>query len=151
MGKVKFAHTNILAKDWKSLSQFYIKTFDCQPLYPERDMHGEWIERMTNIRGIHVEGIHLKLPGNHDGPTLEIFSYNEPLEKVLPAQINEIGFTHIAFRVDDISHFIDRVLENGGSFYGEIVKTQIEHVGELTGVYMRDPEGNIIEIQKWKK
>lgn len=151
METVKFVHINILAKDWKTLSQFYIKVFDCKPVYPERNMHGDWIDKMTNIKGVHIKGIHLKLPGYEDGPTLEIFSYNERLEKTLPAQINDIGFAHIAFRVEDISQFINRVLKQGGSFYGELVKTQIENVGELNAVYMRDPEGNIIEIQKWKK
>lgn len=150
MDSIKFAHTNILAKDWKALAQFYIDVFNCTPLYPERDMKGEWIENMTNIQGVDIQGIHLALPGYEEGPTLEIFSYNHELEKNKPPQINEHGFTHIAFRVDDVKRYVDKVLEQGGSFYGEIIEKEIKQVGLLTAVYMRDPEGNIVEIQSWK-
>jgi len=147
---IKYAHTNILANEWKKLSQFYIDVFDCKPVYPERDLEGEWIDNMTNIPGVHIEGIHLELPGFDNGPTIEIFEYNKLAGKGAVSQINEIGFTHIAFRVDNIKEMIEKVVAYGGSFYGEIVETQIENAGYLTAVYMRDPEGNIVEIQNWK-
>jgi predicted enzyme related to lactoylglutathione lyase len=150
MGNIQFAHINILARDWRKLSQFYMDVFECTPMYPERDMSGAWIEKMTNIHGVHIEGIHLALPGYDKGPTLEIFSYNHTLEKNNTTQINETGFTHIAFRVDEIKPYVDKVLECGGSFYGEIIETEIENVGQLKAVYMRDPERNIVEIQSWK-
>jgi hypothetical protein len=34
---------------------------------------------------------------------------------------------------------------------GEIVTTNIQDAGSITFVYARDPEGNIIELQKWHK
>jgi len=150
MSNAVFAHTNILAKEWKKLAQFYIDAFGCKPVYPERDLSGDWIDDMTNIKDVHIAGIHLKLPGFKDGPTLEIFSYNHALEMHRPMQINELGYTHIAFRVNNVKDYVDRVLEHGGSFYGKITGANIENVGHLTAVYMRDPEGNIVEIQSWK-
>lgn len=149
MSKLKYVHTNILAKDWKKLAQFYIDVFDCKPHYPERDLEGDWIDNMTNISDVQIKGIHLELPGYEDGPTLEIFSYNHPLDKNHVIQINEIGLTHIAFRADNVQEMVDKVIAHGGSFYGEIVETKIENVGIITAVYMRDPERNILEIQNW--
>lgn len=149
MSKIKYVHTNILAKDWEKLAQFYIDVFDCEPVFPERDLQGDWIDSMTNISDVRIKGIHLKLPGYENGPTLEIFSYNRPIEKKKPIHINELGFTHIAFLVENVQKIVDKVIAYGGSFYGEIVKTKIEHVGTLTAVYMRDPELNIVEIQNW--
>jgi len=32
----------------------------------------------------------------------------------------------------------------------EIWKRKIEGVGELTFIYARDPDGNLIELQNWK-
>jgi predicted enzyme related to lactoylglutathione lyase len=46
---IKFVHTNIIARDWKKLAQFYIDVFECEPLKPERDLDGEWIDKMTGI------------------------------------------------------------------------------------------------------
>jgi len=149
MAGIRFVHTNIIAKNWKKLAQFYIDALDCKLILPERDMHGKWIDKLTNIKKAHVKGAHLKLPGYKDGPTLEIFSYNKSLKRSHPSQINEMGYAHIAFKVDNIKKYVNRVLENGGKFYSEISETDIEGVGHITVVYMRDPEGNIIELQNW--
>lgn len=60
---IKYAHTNIVAKDWRRLSDFYFKVFDCKPVFPERDLSGKWIEKVTNIDNVSIKGIHLTLPG----------------------------------------------------------------------------------------
>ncbi|HBV98594.1 MAG: glyoxalase [Peptococcaceae bacterium BICA1-7] len=149
--KVKFTHTNIISKDWQKLAQFYIEVFGCQPVYPERDLNGDWIDRVTGMKDVRIRGIHLRLPGYADGgPTLEIFQYSRTAESSdLPA-INKVGFSHIAFLVEDVRFYFDRLLANGGSTLGELVEKEIDGVGVLTVVYARDPEGNIIEIQNWK-
>lgn len=148
--KVKFSHTNIISKDWQKLAQFYIDVFGCQPVYPERDLKGEWIDRVTGIQDVRIRGIHLRLPGYADGPTLEIFQYNRTNESSEAPAINKEGFSHIAFLVEDVRYFYDRLLANGGSTLGELLEKEMEGVGVLTVVYARDPEGNIIEIQSWK-
>ena len=75
---IKYAHTNIITDDWKRLAEFYIRVFECTPLYPERDLHGEWLERATSIKNAHLRGIHLRMPGNEETlPTMEIFQYDK--------------------------------------------------------------------------
>lgn len=148
--KVKFVHTNIIARDWKKLAQFYIDVFGCEPVPPERDHHGVWIDRVTGIKDVRIRGMHLRLPGYMDGPTLEIFSYNkQPENNELPA-VNRPGLAHIAFLGEDVPYFYNKLLENGGGKLGEIVEKEIEGAGLLTVVYARDPEGNIIEILNWR-
>jgi predicted enzyme related to lactoylglutathione lyase len=147
---IKYAHTNIITDDWRRLAEFYITVFDCKPLYPERDLKGEWLDRATAIKGSHLKGIHLRLPGYDDAlPTLEIFQYdnNENGSSILP---NRKGFGHIAFRVDDVPKVLNNVLEHGGSRFGELVETEVQNVGMLTFVYAKDIDGNIIELQQWK-
>lgn len=68
--KIKLTHTNIIAKDWEKLAQFYINVFECEPVYPERNLQSEWLDKVTNIKEAHIRGIHLNLPGYVDGPTL---------------------------------------------------------------------------------
>ena len=62
---------------------------------------------------------------------------------------HHIGFSHIAFQVDDVNATFDKALENGASALGKVVEKKVEGVGQLTFVYFRDPEGNIVEIQSW--
>lgn len=147
----RYAHTNLIAKDWRRLSAFYQDVFGCRPVPPERDLSGEWVDKATGIRGAHIFGMHLRLPGYGDeGPTLEIFQYGCMPEhpSVKP---NTPGFTHIAFAVDDVQAIVRAVFQHGGSAVGTITAREVPGVGLLTFQYVADPEGNIIEVQNWKR
>lgn len=148
--QIKFVHTNIIAKDWKKLAQFYIDVFNCRPVYPERDLTGDWIDKLTNIPNAKIKGIHLKLPGYEDGPTLEIFSYNTFSKRIKTPLINDMGFGHIAFHVKNVDETLNRIISKGGKIYGESVEKEINELGMIRVVYAKDPEDNIIEIQNWK-
>lgn len=147
--KVKYRHTNIVAWDWQKLAEFYKRIFGCVPVPPERTNVGDWIERCTGVPGAEVRGIHLRLPGyGDDGPTLEIFQYNRAEERPETA-ISRPGFAHIAFEVDDVEAARDAVIAEGGSCVGDLVTGEIPGAGTITLIYVTDPEGNIIELQKW--
>lgn len=146
----RYVHTNLVARDWRKLAAFYVHVFGCTRVEPERDLSGEWLERGTRVPGAHLRGQHLRLPGHGEGgPSLEIFEYDSLEEQALPVA-NRVGFGHIAFSVDDVKAALDQVIGAGGSAYGEIVTRHIEGVGELTFTYVRDPEGNLIELQTWR-
>ena len=145
---IKYKHTNLTAKDWRLLSDFYQKVFHCRTVPPERDLSGDWLDQVTNIQESHIQGVHLRLPGFGDnGPTLEIFQYDSMPEhpNVNP---NTPGFSHIAFEVENVALVAKTVFANGGSAIGDLVVQEIPGVGQLTVQYVADPEGNIIEIQK---
>ena len=203
-----YAHTNLIAKDYKKLARFYEKVFGCVPVLPERDLSGEWLDRATGIKGVHIRGIHLRLPmgsmessgsnaaetgsetasaasdntrkggrgGHSAAPTLEIFQYDSLKGGVLGAggergrspadpgfghksadreesisihSPDDPGFGHIAFTVDDVKAAVEAVFENGGSAVGERTVREIPGAGIIDFQYVRDPEGNIIEVQKW--
>ena len=149
--KAKHRHTNIVARDWRKIADFYERVFGCEPVPPERNAIGEWVERLTGVPGAEVRGIHLRLPGyGDDGPTLEIFQYNKDEERLQTA-INRPGFAHLAFEVDDVEAAKDEVLAAGGRCVGDLVTTDIAGAGTITLIYMTDPEGNIIELQKWEQ
>jgi len=148
---VKYVHTNIVAKDWKKLSQFYIEVFNCVPVYPERNISGEWIDKMTNIGEVKIRGIHLRLPGYENGPALEVFQYEPENQKNDIPSISKQGYGHIAFHVDNVEAVLEKVIQNGGRKMGDLVRKKMDGIGLLTAVYAEDPEGNFIEIQNWDK
>jgi predicted enzyme related to lactoylglutathione lyase len=41
--RAKYAHTNLIAKDWKKLVRFYCDMFKCEPTGPERDTSGSTV------------------------------------------------------------------------------------------------------------
>jgi len=131
----KYTHTNINSPDWRRLSAFYQKVFGCVPVPPLRDLHGDFFEKVTGVKGAHVTGEHIMLPGYGDnGPTFEIFTYTDPKGDG-PAGINEYGFAHVAFEVDDVEETFTKYYETKDM--------------TLTFVYAKDPDGNNIEVQKW--
>lgn len=50
----KYAHTNLIARDWRRLATFYERVFGCTPASQERDLSGRWIEDATAIDGVHI-------------------------------------------------------------------------------------------------
>ncbi len=146
---IRYAHTNLVSEDWQNLARFYQTVFHCEPLAPIRDISAPWLQQLTGIPDAQLQGIHLRLPGyGENGPTLEIFTYTT-LEENLPPAANRKGLAHIAFAVDDVEATLEAVIAAGGRPLGEIVTTEIAGAGTLTLVYATDPEGNIIELQKW--
>ncbi len=147
---IKYVHTNIVARDWRALASFYQDVLDCTPVPPERHYEGAWLEDVTALADVTVEGMHLRLPGyGEQGPTLEIFAYSRQPERPKPAT-NQPGFAHIAFHVDDVDQMRKRVLEAGGQDLGKLHTMDVPNAGTVTLIYMTDPEGNIVELQNWR-
>lgn len=147
--QARYVHTNLVAWDWRRLVEFYVRVFGCQPVLPERHLEEDWVGAATGIAGAAIHGMHLRLPGcGSDGPTLEIFQYNQ-LKEGEAAAINRPGFAHLAFAVDDVEDALQAVHTAGGGVMGELVRVVVPGAGRLTFVYATDPEGNVIELQKW--
>lgn len=146
---IRYAHTNLVADDWKKIVDFYCEVFDCRPVGAERDHHGPHVEALTGLAGARARGIHLLLPGFGDkGPTLEVFQYEENAPP--PARAANLpGFSHIAFQVDDVEQKREEVLTHGGDDLGRVQTIDIPGAGRLTLAYLKDPEGNIVELQRW--
>ncbi len=145
----RYAHTNLVARDWRGLASFYERVFGCRPIGPERDFRGPSLDAGTGLEGAHLTGVHLRLPGHGDsGPTLEIFSYDVLLD-TSPAAVNRPGLGHIAFQVDDVTAARAAVLAQGGRAVGDVVTLTTTSGARVTWCYVTDPEGNGIELQKW--
>ena len=145
----RYAHTNLIARDWRRLAAFYRELFGCEPVPPERDYSGPALEAGTGVTGATLSGVHLRLPGHGaDGPTLEIYTYSR-LVDAAPLQVNQPGFAHIAFAVDSVPEARARVLAAGGRAVGDVVTLTTTAGSRVTWCYVTDPEGNAIELQAW--
>jgi catechol 2,3-dioxygenase-like lactoylglutathione lyase family enzyme len=143
----RFVHTNLIARDWQRLARFYQDVFGCVPVPPERNLSGPDYERGTGVPGARAQGVHLLLPGcGEAGPTLEIFQYTPPGPEAVSA-VNGSGFGHIAFAVPSVAEARTHFLAAGGSAVGEVVSIRVAADAVITWCYVRDPEGNVVELQ----
>ena len=145
----RFGHVNLIAREWRSLTEFYQRVFGCVVVPPERDYSGPDLAAGTGVPDAALRGVHLRLPGGPaDGPTLEIYEYSEELDAMPPAA-NRPGFGHLAFAVPDVPEARAVVLAEGGRAIGDVVTLRTADGRRVTWTYVTDPEGNILELQAW--
>lgn len=146
---MRYVHTNLIARDWRQLARFYMSVFNCRQAGPERDLAGAALSAATGVVDATLEGVHLALPGG-GGVTLEIFTYGQNVDGG-DRRANREGLGHLAFLVDDVQIVAAAVCAEGGSRVGDVVSLPVRDAGEVTFAYLRDPEGNLIELQSWAR
>jgi catechol 2,3-dioxygenase-like lactoylglutathione lyase family enzyme len=145
----RYAHTNVIARDWVRLADFYESVLGCVPVPPERDYSGATLEAGTGVAGSTLSGVHLRLPGRGpDGPTLEIYSFSVRADGPAPA-VNRPGLAHLAFEVESVADARSEVLASGGRPVGEVITLTTAAGARVTMCYVTDPEGNVLELQAW--
>lgn len=142
---MKLKHVSIAARNADRLAAFYCEIFGYAVSRPRRTLSGERVWRGNGLANVSIESVWLSL-GSAEAPILELLQYEVWQDRTLPA-VNEPGYGHMAFEVEDIALTHDRVIANGGSAIGEITNFGTS-VAPYRIVYMRDPEGNILEIEQ---
>jgi catechol 2,3-dioxygenase-like lactoylglutathione lyase family enzyme len=78
--------------------------------------------------------------------TIELLAFEDPApygDRVRRA-LNQLGITHLSFRVDDLQAAAAKMVEHGGA----VVETSRTTLGPLEFVYCTDPDGVRIELMK---
>ncbi len=143
----RYVHTNLVARDWRALVEFYRSVFGCEVVPPERDFSGPTLDAGTGVPGATLRGVHLRLPGlGDDGSTLEVFNFSQLADGPAPT-VNRPGWGHIAFSVPSVPDARAEVLAAGGGPVGDIVTLTTANGRRVTWCYVTDPEGNVVELQ----
>ncbi len=113
----------------------------------------EWEnENYTNIQfakvvGLHDANAHVVMMKGH-GTCLELFHYHFPEGERLPLKRQcDYGLTHFALVVDDLMSLYNRLLSAGVQFNSPPQETR----PGVCLTYMKDPEGNIIELVEYSE
>ncbi len=139
------SHVSLTARDALALSSFYQAVFDLVERRPPRRLAGEAVWRGNGLPGVEILVVWLEEP-EQTGPFLEIMQYTTTVDRGSPA-VNEPGFAHLAFEVADIHETLERVLRFGGCLQGQVTNFGTGQAPRLI-VYVRDPEGNILELDQ---
>ena len=142
---LKLSHVSLTARDADELSAFYIAVFGVIERRPSMRLSGKAVWRGNGLPGVDITSVWLDLPGAQ-GPFLEILAYDKTSDRPVPA-VNDPGLGHLAFEVRDIHATVDSVLRSGGAMQGEVTNFGTDDAPCLI-VYMRDPEGNILELEQ---
>lgn len=140
---MRFDQVKILAHDLEALVSFYIEALDCVVVVPEQSTDRA-VARGVGVPDAEVRLGVLRLPGRGDhGPVLELYS----VEGEVPDGWDYLpGQSQLAFEVTDLEKAIGRVVSAGGSKLGEVVEWEAPSGAVARFVYLRDPEGNIVDL-----
>jgi glyoxylase I family protein len=140
---VRFDQVKILARDLEPLLRFYQEALGCELVIPPL-VTEDVVSRGVGVPGATVTLSALRLPGRGDrGPVLELYS----VEGQVPDDWDfRPGNGQLAFQVDDLEAAIGKVVAAGGSQLGEVVEWQGPSGATARFVYLRDPEGNIVDL-----
>ena len=142
---MRLAHVSLTARDADSLAQFYRDAFGLVDRRPPKQLTGQAVARGNGLPGVDILSLWLCVP-EKPRPFLEILGYT-PSEQGDPRAVNAIGWGHIALEVVDLRATVDEVLRLGGRLQGEITTLGgPDRTFEV--VYVRDPEGNVVELEQ---
>ena len=66
-------------------------------------------------------------------------------EVLTDARTGPVDAALVSLRVDDLDSYLTGLTARGG----EVLAGPVEFGGRVRNAYLRDPEGNLIEIQQW--
>ncbi len=142
---MRFGHVSMVARDTDRLADFYKSVFGCEDTVARWTMSGERISKGSGVPNSEIYAAWLSLPGV-EGPFLEIFQYKTIQERPTPP-VNQPGYGHICFHVEHIHAVVDAVVAAGGTRVGEVTDLGTQDAPILC-VYVRDPEGNVVELEQ---
>jgi catechol 2,3-dioxygenase-like lactoylglutathione lyase family enzyme len=104
------------------------------------DESGVYIDNLSKLNGVKVKTIKMVAD---DGNLIELLCYRSHSEKPAKRKICNIGYSHIAFTVDDLEREYDKLKKQGINFN---CPPQFSPDGKAKVVFCCDPEGNLIEL-----
>ena len=140
-----FAHPAIVVRDLERVTRFYCDAFGFRVFSEANEgwCNNSAIDAAIGLNHSNVTG---RMLAGHNC-YLELFRFDSPSGSAPPPQtLNaaELGLRHLCFYTDDVELEYQRVIDLGGSPLGTPQKDR-----GITAVYLRDPEGNIIELAEF--
>ena len=137
---LRYSHIGICVSDLDRSVAFYRDLLGFEELQ-HAEMSGPPLDQLNQLEGVSVRTVFLE----RDGSRIELMSFDAPgwvgPQAVRP--MNQLGITHLAFRVDDL----DAVCERLQAASGEVLEpTRLDMPGPTRVVMATDPDGTRIEL-----
>ncbi|MGN5881987.1 VOC family protein [Staphylococcus simulans] len=144
-------HIGLTVPDIEAATQFFKAGLDGKVAYDSQTemdplRGGKAVERFLDLeQGAKIIKKRMMVFGN--GPNIEMFEFvNAHQHK--PSALQDIGFTHISFYVDDFDKALHQIIQAGGEPVSEPHEnTRYEDTLGNQTIYIKAPWGSLIELQ----
>jgi glyoxylase I family protein len=136
-------HTGLTVSDLERSLRFWRDAMGMEVLF-QQEKAGGYLEEIVREPGAHVLMAHLAFGG--EGPRIELFQYLAPGGGQHLSRPADQGFTHVCVACDDLDERMKRLVAAGGVPFSEpvVIDTGVNRGGR--GVYLRDPDGHVVEL-----
>ena len=144
----RLRHVALMVRSLDRMLPFYRDTLGFT-VKKDVKIGGAEFQAGTGLAGAAARCVHLSISGSP--VELELFEFDPPHNEIEPTipGINDKGFRHIAFVVKNMKQAVAKLKTAGIIFHTEPVRfSSPEHSKGVCFVYLRDPEGNIIELNE---
>lgn len=141
---MRINHVSITVRDLDYVIDWFRDTFGCTDIGELYGYEGELIEKFTGLPGAHTRVRKVKVQDF----VLEFIQYLSPPGRELKGNMNDIGYPHIGFVVDDINRMYDDLKQKGVQFRSPPCKVTDE-TSPVFGwqlVFLDGPEGMTLEL-----
>jgi len=136
-------HTGLTVSDLDASLAFYCDVVGFEVVFTQ-EKRGGYLAEIVGYPDAHVRIAHLLLPGSEH--RLELFQYLEPQPVHRVGEPRETGVTHVCLVVDDVEAATERLVAGGANAGGRPVLVDTGANARGRGIYVRDPDGIIIEL-----
>ena len=105
-------------------------------------IEGDWAERVTGLRHMHVEIAMMRTPDGHSRLEISRFLTPPAVADHRNAPVNALGYLRIMFAVEDIDDTLARLRPHGAQLVGELA----QYEDQFRLCYVRGPEGILIGL-----
>lgn len=104
------------------------------------------IDAVFGLTGASGTSTRLQVPGQ-PAILIDLMELSGAEEGTSVQPLGSIGSTHMAFTVDNLDEVVTELKANGVSFISDPVTFHLTE-GSVTVVFMRDPDGNYVELEE---
>lgn len=141
-----FHHVVLLVTDFDRSLDFYCNTLGFELISRDEDRRGPFLDQMFGMEGVIIK-LSLVRAG---GEIIEV------IEPVAPPELRAVtdhsesprGIARIGWEVDEIDSMVDDLKAKGVEFVSEIVDMTVGHYAGGKVVFLRDPDGILLELQQ---
>ena len=132
-------HFGIVVRNLKTSIAFYEDLG--LKITKQMDESGEHIDKMLSLTDVNVTTVKMSAP--ETDTLIELLHYKNPIPKKIERKINDLGPSHLAFTVKNLSENYKKLSQKGIEFFSE---PQLSPDKTVLVVFCNDPNGIPIEL-----
>jgi glyoxylase I family protein len=136
----RLTHIGLCVSDLNRSVEFYRNALGFEEVHSMR-VDGPETAQLLGVPGLDLRLVYLM----RDGMRIELLGYETPPVRGdgRPRAMNDVGFTHLSFLVDNVDELAQRIVAHGGRHLSEHTVT---FEGGTRGLMLLDPDGTRLEL-----